>query len=124
MESFRRTRIVQFVLFLQIFLIFNYSIDIPDQKSDAFAEDLSVNDIESITELVLEQVFDLQNFVSEHEDDDPDDKSTFAKKIDIIDIKKMLTTSIFKINVKHFFSCDQNKLVNSWVKKLTDPPEA
>jgi len=127
MLIFKHPKLVQFVLLLQVFLIFNYSIDIPDQNSDAFAEDLSVNDIESITELVLEYVFDLQNFVPEHEDDDPDDKSTFAKKIDIpyiFEIKKIVEASIVKIDAEHFFSYDQNKLLNSWIKKLTDPPEA
>jgi hypothetical protein len=109
------------------FLIFNYSIDAPDPLGDSFKEDLSVNDIESITELILEQVFDLDNIVLEHDEDDPDEKSAFAKKIDIQNTGRYIQYSEFegfRNYIPHYHvyqECNPSFLL---VEDLTDPPEA
>lgn len=115
------------ILFLQIFLIFNYSIDVSDPHGDAIKEDLSVNDIESITELILEQVFDLENFVPEHDEDDPDEKSAFVKKIDIQNIGKYVLNAefdVFRIYIPLYHVYREDNRSFLLVKDLTDPPEA
>lgn len=57
--------------------ILNCSIDTPDAQPDSVAEDLSYNDIESISELVLEQFLGLDNAIAEHEEHDTEDGYSF-----------------------------------------------
>ncbi len=62
--------------------VINLSIDPPDQYGTTSrpyeqAEDLSVNDIESFGELLLEECFGLVDAVPEH--DEPDEESSLTK---------------------------------------------
>lgn len=57
--------------------ILNFSIDSPDATSDSIAEDLSINDIESISELVLEHVLGFENMISEHDEPDKEEGLSF-----------------------------------------------
>jgi hypothetical protein len=115
------------LIFLLVFLIFNYSVDIPDYFGDQVPEDLSYNDIESITEFVLEIVMGIENAVPEHDEDDPDKNSGFTKKIDIpyfyrLPVKEKVV--IFSIgNVSNFsipFFFFENPYLSSQIK----PPQA
>ena len=58
-------------------VLLNLSIDPPDKEAPGQQEDLSVNEIESIVELVAEQWLGLEDFLPEH---DESDDSGFAKK--------------------------------------------
>lgn len=65
--------------------ILNCSVDTPDPNPDSVPEDLTVNDMESIVEFVLEQVFDINNAIAEHDENDTEDDSsglTIKKGID------------------------------------------
>jgi hypothetical protein len=53
--------------------IFNMSIDTPDGQPYYMPEDLSINDQESVVELVLEKGLGMENAVAEH--DEPGDES-------------------------------------------------
>ena len=67
-------------------LILNFSVDSKDvvyadsyplgmlRNADQMGEDLSVNDIESLVELVLETGLDLEDAVPEHDESDEDNK--------------------------------------------------
>lgn len=57
--------------------ILNCSIDAPDKLPDYIPENLNVNDIESISELVLEQFLGLENAVEEHDEPDSTDGLSF-----------------------------------------------
>ena len=54
---------------LAIFLC-NVSIDPPDHEAMGVREDLTVNEIESIIELVLEEAFGIENYIPEGDDAD------------------------------------------------------
>lgn len=56
------------------------SIDTPDAHPDCVAEDLSINDIESFVELVLEDILKINNAIAEHDEADDDDKTGFGIK--------------------------------------------
>jgi hypothetical protein len=88
-KSWNNNILKHFWIFLAI-LIFNYSIDIPDLNGDVITEDLSVNDIESVTELFLEVILGMENAVHEYEDDDGDEKSGFSKKTEIPFFQKII----------------------------------
>jgi hypothetical protein len=50
--------------------ILNLSVDPPDMHPDYVPEDLSYNDMESIVEIVLEQLLDIEDAIPEQDDDD------------------------------------------------------
>jgi hypothetical protein len=56
--------------FLLALHIFNFSIDPRDPHPDNIPEDLSFNDIESITEFLTEVVFGWANVFEEHDEHD------------------------------------------------------
>ena len=72
--KFIRTHIISKLLaFLFALHIFNMSVDPPDINPDYILEDHSVNEMESITEIICEQVLHLENFFPEHDEHDNDD---------------------------------------------------
>jgi hypothetical protein len=64
--------------------IFNCSVDTPDAQPDYVPEDLSYNDMESVSEIVLEKVLEINNAVAEHEENDTDDGNGFDLKKEIV----------------------------------------
>ncbi len=77
-----RTLLNRLFCLLMAFHVINMSVDAPDGYSPLTTqgegrEDLSINDIESISELVLEEGFGLTNAVPEH--DEPDDNSSITE---------------------------------------------
>lgn len=60
--------------------ILNISIDTPDKNAFRLSEDLSVNDQESLVELIVESVLGYEDAMPEF--DDPDHNLPFKKKID------------------------------------------
>jgi len=56
--------------FLMALHILNLSVDSPDPRPNHIPEDLNFNDMESIVEIVLEQVLDIEDAIPEQEDDD------------------------------------------------------
>ena len=57
--------------------ILNCSIDAPDRYAEQFPEDLNVNDIESFSELILENFLLIDNAVAEHDEHDNADGMSF-----------------------------------------------
>lgn len=51
----------------------NVSIDVPDRNPEYVAENLSINDQESIIELVVEKFFGFENAFAEYDDTDQED---------------------------------------------------
>ena len=78
---------------LMALYVFNFSIDSPDGHPDSVAEDLSVNDIESVYELVAETILGIENAVEERDERDPDDGSSFQ-------FKKFYTTLVSSVQIK------------------------
>jgi hypothetical protein len=79
--NFLRNHIIsRFLCFVFALHIFNVSIDTPDAQPDYIAEDLSINDIESVVEFVLEDVLQINNAIAEYDESDNDDKPGFEAK--------------------------------------------
>jgi hypothetical protein len=57
---------------------FNFSIDPIDKYADSVPEDLSINDIESVSELIVEVVFSAGNVFAEHDEQDSDEGGSFG----------------------------------------------
>jgi hypothetical protein len=60
--------------------ILNCSVDTPDAQPDYIPEDLSYNDMESVLEVLLENVFDIQDAIAEYDENDTDDGGTIKMK--------------------------------------------
>ncbi len=56
-------------------LFINTSIDPVDPEGDWVPEDLSVNEMETITEFVMEKVLGIDDCFQEKDDDDPDNST-------------------------------------------------
>lgn len=57
--------------------ILNCSVDSPDVLPDHIPENLSDNDIESVSELILEHILGFENAISEHDEPDNNDGYSF-----------------------------------------------
>jgi hypothetical protein len=66
----RTSRVTRIVCLLLALHFFNFSIDSRDANSDAIPEDLTVNDIESVTEFLTEVVLNIHNAFAEHDEKD------------------------------------------------------
>jgi hypothetical protein len=58
--------------------ILNFSIDSPDAQPDEVPENLALNDIESVAELVLEQLMGFDNVIAEHDEHDTEDGGSLS----------------------------------------------
>ena len=70
-----------FWLFMAVH-IFNFSVDTPEAQPDFVPEDLTYNDMESVVEILLEKVFDIQNAIAEHDENDTEEGNIFTLKKD------------------------------------------
>jgi hypothetical protein len=79
--------------------VLNISIDTADPFHQQQKEDLSVNDIESIAELMLESVFDVTNAIAEHDEPQQEETSNFwSKKVHFSTVERMqLHVSLIEI---------------------------
>lgn len=84
MQRFRQHIIFRLVCLMLAFHIFNFSVDTPDAKPDYIPEDLTYNDIESVAELVLEKVLNIENAIAEHDENDTEDGNSFDLKKDFV----------------------------------------
>jgi len=73
--------------------IFNCSVDTPDAQPDNVPEDLTYNDMESVVEIVLEQVLGINDVIAEHDEPDDDNTGNFS-------IKKSIDFSYHQSKVK------------------------
>lgn len=78
MQFIRRHIIFKYFWLLMTALFINTSVDPIDPNGDWVAEDLSVNEMETIIEIVAEQILDIEDCFKETNDDDPD-SSTAVK---------------------------------------------
>ena len=61
MNFIRKHFIVKLISFLFALLIFNISVDPPDAQPEWIPKDLSINEMNSITEIIFEQIFHIDN---------------------------------------------------------------
>ncbi len=78
--------LLQLISLVLVIMVLNVSIDPPDLLKNldndvALEEDVSINEMESISEVVLEKVLDIDNAVPETQDEEND---TYLKKVEIV----------------------------------------
>lgn len=108
---------------LMALYLINISVDTPDPYPEHIAEDLSINDQESIIELIVEQILGFENAIKEVDDHDSEEHNkTKITKIDLL-----ACVSFVDISKKHHqysfrFASDQNHWLISRHIEIEDPP--
>jgi hypothetical protein len=122
MDFFRRHIIFRVICVLLAVHIVNVSIDTPDGQPYYMPEDLSINDQESVVELVLEKGLGMENAVAEH--DEPGDESQ-----DLELIKEFKRCNISYPEIKLYRSCItvsnlpyQEGFLSQYTCDITPPP--
>jgi len=70
MGRIRKHSIFKFFWFMMALHILNLSVDSPDPQPIHLPEDLEFNDMESIVEIILELVLEIEDAIPETDDDD------------------------------------------------------
>lgn len=109
---------------LMALYLLNISVDTPDPNATFVAEDLSINDQESIIEMLVEQVFGYENAFKEVDDHDAEEHN--KTKITKIDLMACVTqTDLCRKNQHQYsfrFASDQDHLLTSRYKEIEGPP--
>ena len=95
LNSIRQNKKLKFFCAFMALYLLNCSVDTSDFNSNFTVENLSINDQESIIELVVEKVLGYQNAIPEIDDCDSDNH-TILKKIVGLDF---FTIPFFNINI-------------------------
>lgn len=119
----RITRAICLVFALHIL---NMSIDPKDPEPDSVPEDLTVNDIESITEFVAEVLLGIRNAFPEHDERDADGPGTIDFcKIFFIRSQAGYPVSVPFITLRtQFFDCPEKHYSPVAPDVVAPPPKA
>lgn len=129
MKKLRQHKICKIVWIVIALHILNFSFDAPDAQNNSVSENLSYNEIESITEWFAEDVLQIKDAFSET-DEQGDEESGFIKKIvdlkfyqvNFEDTEKTLLLSYIKNNNTniHYF---EPFCVTNYISIFSPPPE-
>lgn len=127
MKFFRKNKAIKFVWLLLAVHILNCSIDPPDILPESTPEDLSVNEIESMTELVAEDILDIENAVPEEDEHDSEDGTSLdSKKVCSFCDKRAFAkcTISYVVNIHDLSTSVPNFYSFQYSEVLNPPPEA
>ncbi|WP_460971800.1 hypothetical protein [Spirosoma migulaei] len=120
--------IYRFLCLLMALHVINLSVDVRDTVlltgcAVAYHEDLSINKIESIGELLLEECFGLENAFPEH--DDPDDESELTELEQDYDFNPLFVFAPILAPVQYLFTASvpfRSEFVPAHVQEIVAPP--
>ncbi len=102
--------------------LLNMSIDPVDVEPFGMAEDLSINDIESLVELVLEEIIGIENCVAESDERDTDSvKCKVIFSFIITPQEPFRNNQLNAIKVTHIPQ-EENFFVSTILEEVTPPP--
>lgn len=106
-------------LWFLLLLLLNLSIDPPDSRPAHIAEDLTVNEIESILELVLEEVCAMESSVPES--DESDEEKNIAKvRYDLFGQDGAVT--VYRLLMAVQTSCFDSPFISGTKPEIASPP--
>ena len=104
--------------------LLNISVDTADPNPEHIPEDLSINDQESIVEIVVEKILGYENAIEEYDDHDTEDHNKKSNvKIDLTThslVDNALNQSLIE-STRHKF-LDYNTYLTNGFQKLDIPP--
>ncbi|MAU15189.1 MAG: hypothetical protein CMH46_06565 [Muricauda sp.] len=125
MNTIRTHRGFRVFWFIMGLILLNLSVDPPDGHPESIAEDLDYNDMESIVEIVLEQVLDIENAIPEQEDDDTN-QTLLVKTFQPIFYQQQIgfdfLIDLDLISKSHGNSFYKNRYFKQFQPEITTPP--
>ncbi len=124
MQFFRNHIISRIFCVLMALHIFNMCVDTPDAEPESVPEDLTINDMESIVEIVLEKGFGIDNAIAEHDEPDESDSGSFEMSKEFKVYSHQVTLKILSpevIFVTHN-SDYSDPYYSAFVNEITPPP--
>lgn len=106
--------------------LLNISVDTADPNPEHFPEDLSINDQESIIEIIIEQVLGYENAIIEYDDHDNEDqrKKKNVKNDLLAHVSQILNnTNDHLTKKKTFYSDYQARLISVFLEIDSPPPK-
>ncbi|HKK75899.1 MAG TPA: hypothetical protein VJ953_12555 [Saprospiraceae bacterium] len=106
--------------------LLNISVDTADPNPEHIPEDLSINDQESIIEIVLEKVLGYEDAIKEYDDHDTEDHNKKTNvKIDLAthNIVDNALNQLFLQKTRHKFPDYKTYLTNGFQKLDIPPPK-
>lgn len=102
----------------------NVCVDMPDAAPDYIPEDLTVNDQESLVEMVLEKGLDIENAIEEHDEPDDSNAQNFEMSKDFKIYNTPLKVSFKRIAAIHDAGPTPFIMLSlsSFIKEITPPP--
>lgn len=115
-------RLTRFLCLLLALHFFNLSIDPPDPQPDNVPEDLSINEVESILELIVETWFGWEDAFEEHDDNDSkrcilDFSGVYFTRHD-----HMLADDVLHATAIDEFTISDDRKVCSMSREINSPP--
>lgn len=110
--------------FIAIFLALNFlnnCVDSVDPITHRMVEDLSYNDIESVTELIAEVIFSFDNACIELEDNDSEDNG-MKEKIEYAKFKNDNPKYLFVPNIVIYIETCFDEYSHQYHPEVTPPP--
>lgn len=124
--AIRKSVFFRFLWILVCIQMFNISVDAPDGHTDAIKEDLSINEMESVVEIVLEQCFDIADAIPEHDEEDDNEANSIGKyslQFFCNSQQHSIEKAQHMIISKKIYSCDEYLLCDNYLEKDTPPPK-
>lgn len=125
MDYFRKLYWTNYFWCLFTLHLFNISVDAPDSQPVHIAEDLSINDPESIAEFVLEHIFGFEDAFPETDDDDSNSISGSLPILCFLSQSASFQFSVFCISLLSVtsYGFNQEVGVNPFLNGCSPPPE-
>ncbi|WP_439482503.1 hypothetical protein [Cyclobacterium plantarum] len=125
MQVARNSRFLKgFWIFMALYLL-NCSVDAGDENPNYLPEDLSINDHESMIEIILEIGLGIEDAIPESEDADGDRETTHKKKLKS-DIHLFIPSKIndfrFLEALTNKYTTGQSVLISSVFFRVPSPP--
>lgn len=108
------------------FYLLNMSVDTADPNPEHIPEDLSINDQESMVEIVLEMVLGFEDTIKEYDDHDTEDQNKKRNvKIDLLELlfKGDKMDDSQSIEIKKTFPAYEARLIRSFNEIDSPPPK-
>jgi hypothetical protein len=104
----------------------NISVDIADMNPEHIPENLSINDQESIVEIIIEKILGFEDAIKEYDDVDTEDHNSKTNvQIDLTTLffTEVLFNQLFHETTEHYFPNYIAHLKNGFLKLDIPPPK-
>tara|TARA_B100001146_G_scaffold224706_1_gene243682 strand:+ start:2620 stop:3006 length:387 start_codon:yes stop_codon:yes gene_type:complete len=126
LSRLRNNGLVKFLWAIMGLYLLNISIDAADPHPNHIPENLSINDQESIVEIVVEQLLGFENAFEEYDDNDRDDHNSESNaQLKVKFFVQSTSKTLLHISLRHKIILKSTKKLfpQDFLKVESPPPE-